>query len=335
MKVWQRPNEAAQTTGPIAAALGLFDGAHLGHQHVIRQTVLEAQLNRGLSLVITFDPHPLSVLFPDKAPRLLQTLPQRLRTFEQLGVDAALVLPFTHEFSQLTGANFIQSLVKDLARLRSLTVGRGFFFGHLRSGNVALLQSLGSTLGFQVNEVAPFQIGSEIVSSTRVRAALRSGDLTHVAALLGRPYTLSGKVLEGDGIGRQLGFPTANINVSGLELPPHGVYAAWTHWNNQKIASAVNLGLRPTLRSPNPELRFEVHLLTDPQGSPCSTPDSTPDSTSHSRPAPYTNLYGQELEVELVHHQRPEQKFASLEQLQEQVTRDLHTIRTLLGVANR
>lgn len=286
----------------------MFDGVHLGHQHVIRQALIDARASGAKSVVATFDPHPLAVVRPDKAPRLLQSLRQRAREIGQMGADAVLVLRFDPDFSRKTGEQFVRELVVGFGALRSFTVGQGFHFGHGRSGNVPLLRTLGRELGFSVNAMAPIHIGTEAVSSTRVRTALREGKLAHVAELLGRPYTLSGTVVMGDQVGRKLGFPTANIDVSGLELPPFGVYAARVRHGAAEHIAALNLGMRPTLNSPEPSLRFEAHLI-DFEG----------------------DLYGAELQVGFVKLLRPERKFAGLDALKAQIARDVAAARELLS----
>lgn len=286
----------------------MFDGVHLGHQHVIRQALIDARATGAKSVVATFDPHPLAVVRPDKAPRLLQPLAQRIRDIGRLGADAVLVLRFDAEFSRQTGEQFVRALASGFGSLRSFTVGQGFHFGHGRSGNVPLLRTLGRELGFTINAMAPIQIGPEAVSSTRVRTALREGRFAHVAELLGRPYSLSGNVISGDRVGRTLGFPTANIPVEGLELPPPGVYAARVRHAGAEYGGALNLGMRPTLGSPEPQLRFEVHLI-DFDG----------------------DLYGAELEVEFVKQLRAERKFAGLDALKAQIARDVAAARQLLS----
>ena len=301
---------APRPFGPhgVCLALGMFDGVHLGHQHVIRQARIDAHTRGTATVVATFDPHPLSVVRPERAPRLLQSLPQRIASIGSQGADAVLVLRFDEALSRQGGDAFVRGLVAGFGGLRSFTVGQGFHFGHGRSGNVPLLRTLGRELGFLVNAVAPIHIGTEIVSSTRVRGALREGRLGLVAELLGRPYALSGPVVKGDQLGRSIGFPTANLDVEGLELPPHGVYAARARHAGGEFPAAVNLGLRPTLGSPAPVLRFEAHLLGF-EG----------------------DLYGHELTVELVGHLRPERRFAHLEALKAQISRDIAAAHKLLS----
>ena len=292
----------------ICLALGMFDGVHLGHQHVIRQARIDARARGAATVVATFDPHPLTVVRPDKAPRLLQSLPQRIATLESQGADAVLLLRFDEILSRKSGEAFVRDLVTGFGGLRSFTVGQGFHFGHGRSGNVPLLRTLGRELGFSVNAVAPIHIGPEIVSSTRVRGALRDGKLGLVAELLGRPYSIVGPVVRGDQLGQSLGFPTANIDVGGLELPPFGVYAARARHSGGEFPAAVNLGLRPTLQSPQPQLRFETHLI-----------------------GYHGDLYGRDLTVELVTFLRPERRFAHLEALQAQISKDIAAARKALS----
>jgi len=301
MLVLRHPSEIPKAPRGCCVAWGMFDGVHLGHQPVIRGALNEAITHGAPSVVLTFDPHPLSVVGPERAPRLLQPLSQRLRRFEELGVKAALVHPFTAEIARWTGEEFIRRLVRGAGGLRSLNVGEGFQFGNRRSGNVALLQELGRELGFVVHVAPPVALGGEVVSSSRIRQCLRAGQLDQVAELLGRPYSLSGIVQSGDARGRQLGFPTANLSVEGLELPPNGVYAARVQRlpRSGDLPAVLNVGVRPTLGGETQPTRFEVHLL-DFSGE----------------------LYGEELEVTFVEFLRPERKFDRLEELRRQIGLD-------------
>ncbi len=291
----------------VCFAFGMFDGVHLGHQHVIRSALLDAAAHGALSGAVTFDRHPLSVIHPERSPLLLQPLAARLRAFEALGVDTTLVIPFTPEFSQITGEAFIEQLARDAGRIRSISVGNGFHFGHERSGDVPVLKILGHRLGFTANACAPVSIGDSRVSSSRVRKCLRAGQLKEASELLGRPYSVSGRVQPGDQLGRRIGVPTANLDVRGLELPPHGVYAVRVTHQSRVLPGVLNLGVRPTVTAAGP-LRFEVHLL---------------DFTGE--------LLGEELEVRLVARLREELRFANLEALTAQIRSDIEAARTLLG----
>jgi riboflavin kinase/FMN adenylyltransferase len=286
----------------------MFDGVHLGHQQVIRQTVADAKQHNSLSLAITFDRHPATVVAPSRAPQLIYSLEHKLREIERLGVDAILVIEFTREFSQQPAEAFVRKLCADLGRIHSVCVGRNFTFGHKRSGNVELLQKLGSELGFQVHGLAAVSLNGQVVSSTRIREAIRSGNLDSASQMLGRSYSIRGAVVRGDHLGRKLGFPTANIDVTGLELPPHGVYAVLAETPQGSRQGLVNIGLRPTVSQPQPQVRFELHLLGFDG-----------------------ELYGQALEVTPLKFLRSEQRFAGLDELKAQIARDVANARAFFA----
>lgn len=308
MRILREASELGQPGKGVCIALGMFDGVHLGHQHVIRHSILDACALGAVSVAVTFHPHPLSVVQPARAPRLLQSLAQRLRALGALGVDAVFPMSFTPELAAVDGSDFIHSLAAGLGRLRSVTVGQGFHFGRQRSGNVTLLRALGRGLGFITHAAAPIHVGAERVSSTRIRTALREGRLGSVAELLGRPYALAGPVVHGRELGRKLGFPTANIDIAGLEVPPNGVYAARVHLGAGWHLAVLNLGVRPTVDAAPANPQLEVHLL-DFAG----------------------DLYGQELEVEFVRQVRPERRFPSVDALRLQIAEDVKHARAILG----
>ncbi|MBN9688844.1 MAG: bifunctional riboflavin kinase/FAD synthetase [Verrucomicrobia bacterium] len=310
MLVLRSPVELPRASRGCCLAWGMFDGVHLGHQHVIRAALTEARTHGAPAVALTFDPHPLRVVAPERAPRLLQPLSQRLRNFSELGLHAALVFPFTAEVAAWSGERFIRQLVQEAGGLRSLSVGEGFQFGNSRSGDIPLLERLGRELGFGLHVASPVSLGGNVVSSSRIRQCLRAGQLDQVNELLGRAYAISGVVQPGDRLGRQWGVPTANLNVLGLELPPFGVYAARVRRlaRSEDFPGVLNVGVRPTLGQPQGELRFEVHLL-DFDG----------------------DLYGEELEVTFVEFLRAEQRFGSLDLLREQIGRDLLAARHALG----
>jgi riboflavin kinase/FMN adenylyltransferase len=331
MQIIHAANELKPGSRKTCLAIGVFDGVHLGHQQIIRQTVADARQHDAIALVITFDRHPGTVVAPDRVPPLIYSLPQKLGAIESLGVDTLLLIHFDRAFSGQTGEAFICGLARDLGKIQSLCVGADFVFGHRRSGNVALLEKLGGELGFTVHGLAAVSLDNQIVSSTRIREAIRAGNLDAASQMLGRPYAISGRVVAGDGVGRKLGFPTANLDAAGLVLPPNGVYTVHAKCrtgvapvSNQSPAQAeqkdgdrrdacptttyravLNIGLRPTLQNPNPQLRVEAHLL-----------DFTGD------------LYGRELEIEIGEKLRDERKFGSLEELKAQITRDVAGART-------
>ena len=307
MKVIHAANELGQGSRKVCLAIGVFDGVHLGHQQIIRQTLADARLHDAVALVITFDRHPNSVVAPDRVPPLIYSPSQKLRAIESLGADALLEIHFDRNFSEKTGETFISELAQAFGGIHSVCVGADFVFGHKRSGNVDLLKKLGATLNFHVHGLAAVSLDAQVVSSTRIRDTIRTGDFDAASQMLGRPYMICGRVMDGDKLGRKFGFPTANLEVARLILPPNGVYAAATHIKGQFYRVALNIGLRPTLASPQPQLRVEAHLL-DFAG----------------------DLYGAEVELEIGEKLREERKFGTLEELRRQIESDVEKVRSLL-----
>ncbi|MGO8674700.1 MAG: bifunctional riboflavin kinase/FAD synthetase [Limisphaerales bacterium] len=305
MRLIHAASEFQPGTRKVSLAIGFFDGVHLGHQQTIRQAIADARQHEAHSLVITFDLHPNAVVAPGRVHPLIYSLPQKVRTIGSLGVDALLLLHFDEPFSRQTGEGFIRGLARDLGQILSVCVGTGFVFGYKRGGNVELLKRLGAELRFAVHAVASVSLGGRAVSSTRIRAAIVAGDLDAANQMLGRPYSLAGPVVEGDRLGRQLGFPTANIDARGLVLPPSGVYAVQALAGGQTYRAVLNIGTRPTLAHPDPQLRAEAHLLGF-QG----------------------DLYGHEIEITFVEKLREERRFASLEELRRQIAQDVLAARS-------
>jgi riboflavin kinase/FMN adenylyltransferase len=300
VRIVHKPSELSQGARRVCLAIGFFDGVHLGHQQIIRQTTTDARQHEAIALIITFDRHPNTVVAPDRAPPLIYSLPQKLRVIETLGVDVALLIRFDKEFSEHSGQDFVRWLARDAGPIRSICVGANFVFGHKRSGNVEVLRKLGAELGFMVHGMAAVALDGKAVSSTRIRQAISAGNLDGAGQMLGRAYSLVGVVVPGDQLGRQLGFPTANLDVAGLVLPPTGVYAAQAKVGDQFHRAVVNVGSRPTLQNPHPQIRVEAHLL---------------DFTGE--------LYAQELELIFVEKLREEKKFPSLADLRNQIARDI------------
>jgi riboflavin kinase/FMN adenylyltransferase len=288
----------------VCLAIGVFDGVHLGHQQIVRQTLADARQHDSLALVVTFDRHPNAVVAPDREPPLIYPLPQKIRAIESLGADALLLIEFTRAFSEQSGETFIRSLARDLGRIQSICVGADFVFGHKRSGNVDLLRQLGAELKFHVHGMAALALDGAVASSTRIRAAIQVADFDAASQMLGRAYSISGAVVPGDQLGHKLGFPTANLDVTSLVLPPNGVYAARVTVNGRTHLAVLNIGVRPTIKTGKHERRFEVHVL-DFAG----------------------DLYGAELEVEFLTKLRDEMKFPSLDALKAQITADVAAAR--------
>jgi riboflavin kinase / FMN adenylyltransferase len=307
MKIIHAANELGQGSRKVCLAIGVFDGVHLGHQQIIRQTIADARLHDAIALVITFDCHPNSVVAPDRVPPLIYSPSQKMRAIESLGTDALLEIHFDAAFSKKPGETFISELARDLGQIYSVCVGADFVFGCKRSGNVDLLKKLGGELGFQVHGLAAVSLDGQVVSSTRIRETIRAGNFDAASQMLGRPYAICGQVVDGDRIGRKFGFPTANLDANRLTLPPNAVYAAATKVKGRFYRAALNIGLRPTLASPQPQLRVEAYLL-DFEG----------------------DLYGTELELEVGEKLRDERKFASLDELRNQIAADVTKVRGLL-----
>jgi riboflavin kinase/FMN adenylyltransferase len=308
MNIIHSASELRPGSPRVCVAIGVFDGVHLGHQQVIRQTITDAEQHEAIAAVVTFDRHPNTIVAPDRVPPSIYSLPQKLRAIAGLGVDAAWVIHFDEAFSRQSGEQFIRGLAHDVGGLQSICVGSTFTFGHKRSGNVALLGALGQELKFMVHGLAAVSLDGQIVSSTRIREAIRTARLDAASQMLGRGYSLAGTVIHGDQFGRKLGFPTANLDIAGLVVPPTGVYAVHAHVPGAIHRAALNIGYRPTLESSTLQLRVEAHLL-----------DFDAD------------LYDQELEITFVEKIRDEQKFPSLEALRKQIAQDIADARLVFG----
>ncbi|MGE3311287.1 MAG: bifunctional riboflavin kinase/FAD synthetase [Limisphaerales bacterium] len=304
MRILSKAEPLGSPSGPVHLALGVFDGVHLGHQMVILQTVEDARASKGASVVVTFDRHPASVVDPANSPGMIQPLWRRLGAIEELSVDAALVLTFDEELSRLSAEVFVLRLRKGFGKLAGICVGSGFAFGHRRSGNVETLTRMGREGGFEVRGIPPLQLGGDVVSSSRVRELVGSGDFPGASRLLGRPYEYSGIVMEGDQIGRTLGFPTANLESAGMQLPPTGVYAAVATVQGTRKPAAVNIGVRPTVDGVPGPVRVEAHVL-DFEG----------------------DLYGERVSLEFQRRLRGEEEFPSVEKLAAQIARDVESVR--------
>jgi riboflavin kinase / FMN adenylyltransferase len=300
MKVIHNASELQAGNRKVCLAIGFFDGVHLGHQQIIRQTIADARQHDANALVITFDRHPNTVVAPDRVPLLIYSPPQKLRAIQSLGADTVLLIHFDRSFSERPGETFIRELAQDLGRIYSICVGAEFVFGHRRTGNVELLKRLGKELNFVVHGVAAVSLDGQSVSSTRIRKTVRSGDFDSASQMLGRPYSIASRVIHGDHLGHTLGFPTANLDTKELLVPPNGVYAARATVRGQTHRAVLNIGYRPTLNQPTPQLRLEVHLLDFND-----------------------RLDDEEMEVTFGDKLREEKKFGSLDELKAQIARDI------------
>ena len=309
MKVLHSIPELADVPGPLFLAIGVFDGVHLGHQAVIGRAAADAQKHGGTAVVVTFDPHPARVLRPENAPRLLTATQHKLQLIALLGIEHALVINFTPDFADMEPDQFVEQLHDACHPLREICVGYEWCFGKSRSGDLALLKRLGGKLGFDEVGVAAVRAGEEIVSSTLIRSAIEDGDFARAAKFLGREYSILGTVVKGDGIGRTLGFPTANLCAHNEQFPPDGVYAVEARHRARVLRGVANIGVRPTVAESAGKRLLELHLFDF-----------------------HEDIYGDEVEIFFRKFLRPEQKFAGLDELKAQIARDAIAAREALAV---
>lgn len=293
----------AEVPGPVCIAIGVFDGVHLGHQALIRRVMTEAAALGGSAVTLTFHPHPMRVVRPDAAPRLLTSTPHKIRLIEKLGCPHLLLVPFDTTFSAQEPTTFVENLVRYANPLRRICVGHQWAFGRGRSGNVDLLRRLGAERGFETVEIEPVTSGGETISSTRIRRAIEAGDFAAARLLLGRDYTILGTVQHGARLGSQLGFPTANLAAHNEQFPPDGVYAVTAGFRGSWRRGVANIGTRPTVDGKSERL-LEVHLF-DFSG----------------------DCYNEEMEVRFDRYLRPEKKFDSLDALKAQIQKDAEAAR--------
>lgn len=281
------------------ATIGTFDGVHLGHQAIVRSIVAGARAEGAMSVVITFDPHPAVVLGKRKDPIYLTTPIERARLLGELGVDVVVIYPFTLQVAATTAAEFMERVRARLG-LRHLCVGHDFALGKDRQGNEDTLRELGERMGYSVAVAPAVELEGEVVSSSAIRRRLTDGDVEGAARMLGRPYRLSGVVVRGDGRGRQLGFPTANLEMlSGRAVPRNGVYVCQAHVNGLAWGAVTNVGVRPTFENQPAPPRVEAHLLDFDR-----------------------DLYGQELPLEFLARLRDEARFSGIQALVAQIQVD-------------
>lgn len=282
-------------------AIGVFDGMHIGHQAVLAAALDAARADAGITGLVTFDPHPIRVIAPAKAPRaLLETVDHKRRLAASLGIDGVLALRFDPAMAALEPEEFVRRLA--VPALRTIAVGEDWRFGRGRQGDADLLARLGARSGFNLRAVSPVMFEGERVSSTRIRQAIRDGNLDSAAAMLGRPYTVIGTVITGKHLGRTIGFPTANLTTGDAQLPPDGVWAVRARINDGPPLNAIaNLGVRPTVDGINHIL--EVHFFDFSQ-----------------------EIYGAALEIEFLGLVRNEMKFPSLDALKAQIAEDIRTV---------
>jgi riboflavin kinase/FMN adenylyltransferase len=281
-------------------AIGNFDGIHLGHQAILRAAAQRAARTKDVATALTFDPSPRKILRPESAPLRVSTNAQRMDWFGTVGLEAAVVLPFTLDLARLSPEEFVQQILVRGLRVRAVLVGENFRFGHKQAGDVTLLRELGARHGFVVEIISPVALDGEIVSSTAIRREIAAGNVTHAARLLGRPFALTGEIVSGTGTGRRFTFPTLNLKPEQELLPARGVYVTRTllEGETRSRRSVTNVGMRPTFNGAS--LSVETHLL-----------DFSGEVTA------------KRMEVRFWKRLREEKKFAGPEELRAQIARDI------------
>ena len=281
-------------------ALGNFDGMHRGHLKIIERVRRGAAEHGGTPMAMTFDPHPPRVLRPDKAPKLLMTKSQRLESLHSAGISCVAVVRFTRELSEWDPEMFIRTVLVDWLRVSEVWVGANFLFGHGRSGNFTVLRTLGQHYGFRADKIDPVRYKDFVVSRTRIRRLVSEGRVDEAGALLGHPDFVDGTVVAGRRRGREIGFPTANLQTTNELIPPHGVYATTATIDGVVHAGITNVGVRPTFGEG--ELTVETHLLN------------------------YSgDLYGRSVRLGFVQRIRDERQFPDVDALREQIEADRRT----------
>jgi riboflavin kinase/FMN adenylyltransferase len=284
---WPRP----------VVALGNFDGLHRGHQKLVDEVRRQAQERAGTSVVMIFDPHPPRILRPDKAPPLLMTLDQKIEAFQHAGVDALAIVRFTPELAKWEPELFVETVLLDWLRVAEVWVGANFLFGRDRSGTFTLLRALGEDRGFHVEPIEPVRYKDFVVSSTRIRRLIEEGRVDEAGSLLGHHYFVDGSVIGGDGRGRDLGFPTANLLTRNELMPADGIYATMAILAQTYHQAVSSIGIRPTIGDDRPTI--ETFILEGRH-----------------------EVYGAPMRLAFVKWLRPQMKFDDLAGLQAQITRD-------------
>lgn len=294
----------------VVLTIGTFDGVHSGHKVILEQVRSYAKEHGGESVLITFEPHPRKLIFPDKPIDIITPLDKKLQLITDAGIDHIVVVPFTAEFASLTASEYVADFLVGLFKPSAIVIGYDHRFGNDRQGDINLLKQLQKDYGYDVVEIPAQLIDDAAVSSTKVRNAIRLGEIEDAAHMLGRNYTLSGKVAKGAQLGRTIGYPTANIVPNHTEqiIPKNGVYAVRVTHKGDTYNAMLNVGYRPTVSSDN-QLHVEAHIFNF-KG----------------------DIYNEQLELEFVTRMRDEQKFGSIDALKAQLQQDEIKARSVLGI---
>lgn len=307
MKVISSLSEVKEKYKNASIAIGVFDGLHKGHQALINQAVQKAKSEKGEALVMTFWPHPVKVLKPKLKLEYITTLKHRLKLIEKLGVAACVVVKFTKRFSHLSPQKFVKNYLVDHLGAKHVFVGDDFRFGENRMGTLDVFKELGEKYGFEVDVLKSIQGIDHKISSTDVRSATKNGELKRCEKYLGRPVSLMGEVVKGDGRGKTIGFPTINIIPEELVLPPNGVYAVYVCIGEKRYPAMANVGLRPSFKAKKKSVNVECHIFDFKK-----------------------NIYGKEVVVEFIKKIREEKAFTRVEDLVKAIKGDEKKVRLIL-----
>ncbi|MDO6810117.1 bifunctional riboflavin kinase/FAD synthetase [Zobellia galactanivorans] len=292
---------------PTAITIGTFDGVHIGHREILERLIKTAVALNLKSTVLTFFPHPRMVLQKDTNIKLLNTIAEKTKILEALGLDLLIIHPFTQEFSRLSATEFVRDNLVNQLHTKKIIIGYDHRFGRNRNANITDLRAFGSTFNFEVEEISAQEIDAVSVSSTKIRKALEAGDIATANTYLGYNYMLTGSIQKGKGLGRQIGFPTANLHIPETYklVPKNGVYVVQSNLMGKTVFGMMNIGYNPTVEGK--EKTIEINFFDFDQ-----------------------DLYGQELQIDILHRIRDEHKFESVEALKRQLEKDKQTSFSLI-----
>lgn len=286
-------------------AIGNFDGAHIGHQTIFRKASERAREIQGTAVVLTFEPHPLRVIAPEKVPLLLTTFRKKMELIEQCGINVTVCADFNRQFADQRPRDFAHDVLVKTIGAKEVVVGHDYAFGRGREGTTSYLEKMGVEFGFKVHIIKPVTINDQTVSSSRVRELIENGQVEKASEFLGRPYSLTGPVIQGVKTGGKIGFPTANIDTRHVQIPGTGVYAVYIVCEDRRYRGVVNVGFNPTFH--RDRLIVEVHILNF-----------------------HETIYGKDIEIEFIKRIRNEVEFQSADELVAQIKKDIETAKTLL-----
>lgn len=302
-----KPNILSDTVKPSVVTIGTFDGVHVGHQKIIQRLIDVAKKNHLDAAILTFFPHPRMVLQKEAGIKLINTIEERKEIIKSKGVDQLIVYPFTKEFSRLTAKEYVEQILVKKLNAKKIIIGYDHRFGRNRNADIQDLRALGKTFGFTVEEISKQDVEEVAVSSTKIRKAIEAGDIEKANTFLGSLFSLKGKVIKGRSLGRTLGFPTANLEIKEdyKIIPKNGVYIVQAQLNNTRVYGIMNIGTNPTVGGK--EQTIETYFLDIDQ-----------------------DLYGQELNIQLLKRIRDEKKFDEVPQLVEAMHEDLERTKTYI-----